>query len=58
MTYFEVIEILDGIKHYPTFLGLDWDFDNHTIIDLKKRKMIFEVANLRFIVPLDPTEGI
>jgi hypothetical protein len=34
---FEVIEIVDGSTPYPTLLGLDWEFDNHTIIDLKKR---------------------
>jgi hypothetical protein len=38
-------------------LGIDWDFDKQTIIDLKKRQMIFEVEYLRFIAPLDPTEG-
>jgi hypothetical protein len=48
---------VDGIKTYPYFIGLDWDFDNQTIIDLKKRQMIFEVADLKVIVPLDPTEG-
>jgi hypothetical protein len=25
---FEVIEIVDGTTPYPTFLGLDWEFDN------------------------------
>jgi len=34
---FEVIEIIYGSKPYPTLLGLDWDFDNYTIIDLKKK---------------------
>jgi hypothetical protein len=56
-TYFEVIKIVDGSKPYPTLLGLDWDFDNQTIIDLKKRQMIFEVEDLRVTMPLDPTEG-
>jgi hypothetical protein len=56
-TYFEVIEIVDGSKHYPCFLGLDWDFDNQKIIDLKKRQMIFELTDLRVIAPLDPIEG-
>jgi hypothetical protein len=32
---FEVIEIVDGTTPYPTFLGLDWEFDNHAIINLK-----------------------
>jgi hypothetical protein len=32
---FEVIEIVDDTTPYPSFLGLDWAFDNHTIINLK-----------------------
>jgi hypothetical protein len=32
---FEVIEIVDDTTPYPTFLGLDWAFDNQTIINLK-----------------------
>jgi hypothetical protein len=55
IAYFEVIEIVDGSKPYLYFLGLNWDFYNQTIIDLKKRQMIFEVAELRVIAPLDPT---
>jgi hypothetical protein len=39
---FEVIEIVDGTKPYPTLLGLDWEFDNQAIINLKTRKMKFE----------------
>lgn len=57
IVYFEVIEIVDGSKPYPYFLGLDWDFDNETIIDLRKRQMIFEVADLTVTTPLYPMEG-
>ena len=32
---FEVIEIVDDTTPYRTFLGLDWAFDNHAIINLK-----------------------
>jgi hypothetical protein len=39
---FEIIEIVYGTTPYPTFLGLDWEFDNQTIINLKTRKMTFE----------------
>jgi hypothetical protein len=39
---FEVIEIVDGTTPYPTLLGLDWEFDNHNIINLKIRNMTFE----------------
>jgi hypothetical protein len=52
---FEVIEIMDNNKSYLALLGLYWAFDNQTIINLKKRKMIFEVGGLKVIAPLDPT---
>jgi hypothetical protein len=55
--YFEVIEIVDGTTTYPTLLGLDWEFDNQAIINLKTRKMTFESGEYRFIAPLDPSEG-
>jgi hypothetical protein len=42
MEDFEVIDIVDNTSPYPTFLGLDWAFDNHAIINLKARKMICE----------------
>jgi hypothetical protein len=32
---FKVIEIVDGTTPYLTFLGLDWTFHNHAIINLK-----------------------
>ncbi len=54
---FEVIKIVDDNNPYPTLLGIDWEFDNTTIINLKKRQMIFEGNNMRVIVPLDPSEG-
>jgi hypothetical protein len=42
MEKFEVIDIVDNTSPYLVLLGLDWDFDNHDIINLKNRKMIFE----------------
>jgi hypothetical protein len=39
---FEVIEIVDDNCPYPALLGIDWDFNNSTMVDLKKRKMNFE----------------
>jgi hypothetical protein len=53
---FEVIEIVDGTTPYPTLLGLDWTFDNQTIINLKTRKITFESRYYRVIAPLDPSE--
>jgi hypothetical protein len=54
---FEVIEIMDGTTPYPTFLGLDWAFENQAIINLKKRNMTLESREYIFIAPLDPSEG-
>jgi hypothetical protein len=54
---FEVIDIVDDSCPYPALLGIDWDFDNFTIIDLKKRGMTFEGDEHRFIAPLDLDEG-
>jgi hypothetical protein len=55
--YFEVIEIVDDSCPYPTLLGIDWDFNNSTVVDLKKRRMMFERYGLRVIAPLYPDEG-
>jgi hypothetical protein len=38
---FEVITIVDNNQSYPTFLGMDWAFENNVIINLKKRDIIF-----------------
>jgi hypothetical protein len=54
---FEVIEIVDGTTPYLALLGLDWAFDNQAIINLKTRKMKFELGDYRFIAPLDPSKG-
>jgi hypothetical protein len=54
---FEVIDIVDGSCPYPALLGIDWVFNNSTVVDLKKRKMMFEGDGLRVIAPLDPDEG-
>ena len=56
-SYFEVIEIVDGTTPYPSLLGLDWEFENQAIINLKTRKMAFESGEYRVIAPLDPLEG-
>ena len=55
--YFEVIEIVDDSFPYPALLGIDWAFNNSTVVDLKKRRMNFEKDGLRVIAPLDPDEG-
>jgi hypothetical protein len=54
---FEVIEIVDDSCPYPTLLGIDWAFKNSTVVDLKKRRMIFEGYGLRSIAYLDLDES-
>jgi hypothetical protein len=57
MEEFEVIEIMDDSQPYPTLMGLELDFDNQVIINLKRRDVIFEVEDFKFTAPLDPLEG-
>ena len=33
----EVIEIVEDNCPYPTLLGIDWAFNNSTVVDLNKR---------------------
>lgn len=54
---FEVIEIFYDSNPYPMLLGIDWAINMNGVINLKKRKMIFEKNSLRVVVPLDPAEG-
>jgi hypothetical protein len=54
--YFEVIDIVDDSSSYPTLLGIDWDFNNSTVVDLKKIRMMFEGDGLRVISLLDFNE--
>lgn len=54
---FEVIEIVDESNPYPTLLKIHWTTDMNMVINLKKRKIIFEKKSLRVVIPLDPTEG-
>ena len=54
---FVVIEIVDDSYPYPALLGIDWDFNNSTVVNLKKRRMTFEGDGLRVISLLDPDKG-
>jgi hypothetical protein len=54
---FEVIEIVDDNYPYLALLGIDWAFNNSTVVDLKKIHMTFERDGLRVIEPLDLDEG-
>jgi hypothetical protein len=39
---FEVIKIMGDKDPYPALLGIDWDYDNYVVIDLKRDTMKFE----------------
>jgi len=54
---FEEIDIVDDSNPYPTLLGIDWAIDMNGVINLKKRKMIFEKKSLLVVIPLDLAEG-
>jgi hypothetical protein len=54
---FKVMEIVDDSCPYPALLGIDWAFNNSTVVYLKKIRMAFEGYCLRVIAPLDPNEG-
>ena len=43
---FEVIDILDDINPYLSLLGIDSATDMNGVINIKKRKMIFEKKSL------------
>jgi hypothetical protein len=42
---------------YPSFLGIDWEYNNYVVINLKKESMTFEVDGLKVVQPLDPYLG-
>jgi hypothetical protein len=54
---FEVIEIMGDKDPYIALLGIDWDYDNYAVIDLKKDTMTFEVDRIKVVQPLDPYVG-
>ena len=49
---------MDDSNPYLALLGIDWATDMNGVINLKKRKMIFEKKSLCVVVPLDPAEGV
>ena len=54
---FELIEIIDDTNPYPTLLWIDWEIDNQTIINFKKRILTFRDLELKVVAPIDPLEG-
>ena len=54
---FKVINIVDDTNPYPMLLGIDWEMENQTIINFKRRTLSFEDDEMRVVAPLDPLEG-
>ena len=54
---FEVIEIIGDSRPYPALLSIDWAISSKAVIDLKRRQMTFEDAQIQVIAPLDPLQG-
>ena len=52
-----MIEILDEIDNYPSLLGIDLEFDKNVVINLKQRKISFEIDTLGVVYPLNTREG-
>jgi len=55
---FEVIDIMGDMDPYPALLGIEWEFENHFIIDLKKELMNFDVEGVGVIQLLDPYQRL
>ena len=54
---FEFINIVDDTNPYPSLFKIDWDIDNQTIINFKKRILSFEDNEMRVVSAIDPLEG-
>jgi hypothetical protein len=54
---FEFIEIMGDEDPYPALLGIDWVYENYSIIDLKRDTMMFESYGAKVVHPLDPYMG-
>ena len=54
---FQVIDIVNDTNPYPALLRIDWEIENQTIIDFKKRILSFEDSEIRVVALIDPIEG-
>ena len=52
-----MIDIVDDTNPYPALLGIDWEIDNKSILNFKKKILSFEYFELRVVAPIDPLEG-
>ena len=58
ITYYEEIETVDEIDSYLDFLGINWAFDNSAIMNLKNKKMSFELDAVRLVAPFTTTKQV
>ena len=54
---FKVIDIFYDTNPYPALLGIDWEIENQTIINFKKRILSFEDSEIRVVAPIDSLKG-
>jgi hypothetical protein len=54
-SYFEVMDMVDESIPFPMLLGIDWAFENESMINLKIKKMIFQAGKFRVVSPLYPS---
>ena len=54
---FEFIDIVDDTNPYLGIVGFDWEIDNQTIKNFKKRILSFKDSKIRVVAPIDPPEG-
>ena len=49
--------IIDDTDPYVALSGIDWEYYNDAMINLKQQHMLFEKDGCRVIQPLDPMQG-
>ena len=54
---FDMIEVVNGGGSYLTLVGIGWANDIMAVINFKKWMMTIKNQDIRFIAPMDPTEG-
>ena len=50
------IDVVNDTNPYLTLLGIDWEIENQTIINFKKRILYFEDFEIRAVAPIDMLE--
>ena len=55
---FKVIDIVDNTTPYPALLGIEWEMENQTIINFKRRILSFEDDKIWVVAPIEPLEAL